>query len=100
MNRRKEMTVPKKSAHGKEIPRSSNSLKVTVLQLSWIGDYLADVSVADHFRQLGRTMSERLKRNATFISNGSLVSASPDGKVTCDVWMAGRGSVGISLSSG
>ena len=33
MNRREEMTVPKKSAHGKEIPGPSNSLKVTVLQL-------------------------------------------------------------------
>jgi hypothetical protein len=33
-----------------------------------------------------------LKRNATFISKGSLVSASPAGNVTCDVWMAGRGS--------
>jgi hypothetical protein len=27
--------------------------------------------------------------NATFISKGSLVSASPEGNVTCDVWMAG-----------
>ena len=37
----------------------------------------------------------RLKWNATFFSNGSLVSASPVGNVTCDVWMAGRGSGGI-----
>ena len=33
MNHRKEMTVSKKGAHGKEIPGTSDALKITVLQL-------------------------------------------------------------------
>ena len=45
-------------------------------------------------------MSDKLKRNGTFISNGSFFSGSPDGSVTCDVWISGRGSVGISFRKG
>jgi len=45
-------------------------------------------------------MSDKLKRNGTFISKGSFFSGSPDGSVTCDVWISGRGSVGIFFRSG
>jgi hypothetical protein len=86
--------------------RSKSSCGVTLLQSAFAGNSVAHrlADCAAVFQQLARrvfpvlptrsfrgggkasicpdTMSERLKRNATFNSNGWLVSASPDGKVT------------------
>jgi hypothetical protein len=44
-------------------------------------------------------MSDKLKRNGTFMSNGSFFSGSPDGSVTCDVWYPVEALSGSSLEA-